>query len=360
LRFGPKVYLPRCPFCDELIDPPKELPTFRISEFPMGICKNCGAVYAYDLTGHNLGAAYTEALVFACNDDWDLAWQLLPEDDYLEAQIDHYDGVSHKVIPGGAYEGRQVRGKLLFIKLHDDIQEVTREGVKKKVGELLPPPSTYKRSPKFSKKLVEDLVRENKFEELISLAKEDTRVIPALQRLLYAVDETFRWQAIRALGEVSTAVAKIKPSVITKLLRNILYARSDSAASSWGALEATAEIISRNLSLFKNFISTFVSFFLDESSRKEVLWGIGRIAEVDPSLVRGAIPVLYKLVADKDPTIRGYAAWCLGTFKEKSAKSLLERLLDDQHSIRIFMEGELKEKTISELAKEAIIKIEHV
>ena len=355
----PVVYAPKCPFCDEPIEPPKEVPSARILEFPRNVCKNCGAVYVYDPTGHNLGAAYVEALVFACDDDWDLAWQLLPEEDYLERRIEHYDGVTHQVIQGDFYQDRKVRGVLLFIRLQDDIQEVTHEGVKRKIS-TLPSESIPKRSAKFSKKLVEELVRENNLEELITLAKEDTRVIPALQRLLYTGDEKFRWQAIKALGIVSKIIIKIKPTIVTKFLRNIIYARSDSAASSWGAIGATAEVISNNPELYKNFIPPFVSFLIDQDSRKEVLWGIGRVAEKGrPDLVKRVIPALYKLVTDEDPDIRGHAAWCLGIFKEKPAKPLLEDLVEDHHVIQIFIEGELKEKTVSELAKKAIQQIEN-
>jgi len=69
-----------CPFCGKPIERPRELATHRPREMPVGSC-TCGAVYAYDATGHNLGAAFVEALVFACNWDWDLAWGLLPEED---------------------------------------------------------------------------------------------------------------------------------------------------------------------------------------------------------------------------------------------------------------------------------------
>ena len=353
----PVAYIPKCPFCGEPIEPPKEVPSARILEFPRNICKNCGAVYVYDATGHNLGAAYVEALVFACDDDWDLAWQLLPEEDYLEGRIEHYDGVTHKVIQGNFYQERYIRGVLLFIKLQEDIQEVTNEGVKKKISSLTYS-STPKRSPRFSKKLVEELVKENNLEELVNLAKEDTRVVTALQRLLYSGDEQLRWRAIKALGEVSKVIVKFKPSIVTKFLRNIIYARSDSAASSWGAIGATAEIISNNPEIYKNFIPPFVSFLIDQDSRKEVLWGIGRVAERGrPDLVKKIIPALYKLVTDEDPSIRGHAAWCLGIFKEKPAKPLLEDLLEDQHVIQIFIDGDLKKKTISELARRAIHQI---
>ncbi len=349
----PKVYPPRCPFCDELIDPPQELVSSNF-EFPLGVCKNCGAVYVYDFTGYHQGAAFVEALLFACNEDWDLAWGLLPEEDYVEAVLDNYDGISHKIVVGGGHEGRKVRGKLLFLRLHDDVQEVTAQGVKEKAKELVVKEVTPKRSARFSKRLVENLVKEEKWDELLALAQEDTRVIPALQRLLYAVDEQFRWQAIYALGQVCSFYLKRRPDIVTKLLHNILYARSDTAASCWGALGAAAEIISQNPKFLKNFIPSFVSFFLDDSARQEVLWGIGRIAQVDLEAVKKAVPALYKLVTDPDPTIRGHAAWCLGIFKEKPAKLLLEDLLKDQIKIKIFIDHKLQEVTIAKLAKEAI------
>ena len=74
---------PSCPFCGTLIEKPKELAVRMPHEMPVGAC-SCGAVYAFDVTGHNLGTAMIEALVFGCNGDWDLAWDLLPEEDYLQ------------------------------------------------------------------------------------------------------------------------------------------------------------------------------------------------------------------------------------------------------------------------------------
>ena len=58
---------PRCPFCYHIIEQPKELQSRKIVEFPLGVCGYCGVVYVYDTTGHNMGAAFIEALLFACN-----------------------------------------------------------------------------------------------------------------------------------------------------------------------------------------------------------------------------------------------------------------------------------------------------
>jgi len=51
-----------------LIQRPDQVPS---REMPLGTC-SCGAVYACDVTGHNLGSAMIEALVHACTGDWDL------------------------------------------------------------------------------------------------------------------------------------------------------------------------------------------------------------------------------------------------------------------------------------------------
>ena len=123
---------PTCPFCGILIERPKELSTRMPGEMPVGSC-SCGAVYACDETGHNLGSAMLEALVFGCDLDSDLAWGLLPEEDYREEIVEHYDYVKHLIVPGGFHEGRRISGALFFIRLHEDVQEVTSEGVQKRL-----------------------------------------------------------------------------------------------------------------------------------------------------------------------------------------------------------------------------------
>ncbi|NIR13136.1 MAG: PBS lyase, partial [Desulfobacterales bacterium] len=51
---------PTCPFCGMVIEKPGELETETQTEMPVGKC-SCGAVYACDVTGHNLGTALVEA-----------------------------------------------------------------------------------------------------------------------------------------------------------------------------------------------------------------------------------------------------------------------------------------------------------
>jgi hypothetical protein len=215
------IVKPTCPFCGMSIERPKELEVRMPTEMPVGSC-SCGAVYACDVTGHNLGTALIDALVFGCSGDWDLAWDLLPEDDYLEKMVENYDHESHLIVHGGIYKGRRVTGTLYFIRLHQDIREVTAEGVQKRLNRATPgspEPSPKRRGKKsFSKKEVELLVNNYEVEPLLKLAAQDKRIIRDLQRLLYSVDKLIRWRAADVLGRVAAVIAKYDPRAISKLL----------------------------------------------------------------------------------------------------------------------------------------------
>src|SRR4030042_4438807 len=158
---------PRCPFCYHYIEQPKELQQRKMLEFPVGACENCGAVYVYDATGHNMVAAFIEALLFACNYDDYLAFSLSYGEDYTDSVIGNYDIVTHTIVPGKTYNDRIVRGVLIFIKIVDQFQEVTEEKVKERLKASQPFSKKKLRSENFSKEKVRNYLIDNRQEELI-------------------------------------------------------------------------------------------------------------------------------------------------------------------------------------------------
>ena len=100
---------PWCPFCGQDVARPQYPDKRHLGEFALGSCE-CGAVYASDPTGFNIGAAIVECLVHACGDNWDLAWDLLPEQDYLTGRIEDYDETTHQVVESRNLDGRIIRG----------------------------------------------------------------------------------------------------------------------------------------------------------------------------------------------------------------------------------------------------------
>ena len=206
---------------------------------PMGAC-SCGAAYACDETGHNLGSAMIEALVFACDMDWDLAWGLLPEEDYLAEIVESYDLQSHLIIPSGAYEGRRIAGALYFIRMHKDIQEVTAGGVEKRVKEAQDissaSSSRQKRQKTLTKKQVEQFVKEYDLEPILNAARQDKKIIRYLQRLIYSGDPRARNRAAEILGLACAVVGEKDPGVVSKTSSDlVLFANGHRSISHGGS-----------------------------------------------------------------------------------------------------------------------------
>jgi hypothetical protein len=348
---------PRCPFCYHTIEQPKELQSRKIVEFPLGVCGHCGVVYVYDATGHNMGAAFIEALLFACNDDDSLAFSLSYGDDYTDAVIGNYDIITHTVTPEKIHNDRFVRGVLIFLKLTDQFKEVTEQKVREKSKSMLPFTKERRRSGKFSREIVRRYALENKRAELIALAEEDTRVLNELQRMLYTPDEAMRWQIIDILGEVSGKVSEQRPDLVSKLLSILLQSAASPSTCAWGAVEAAGTIISVTPDLFGEFSPVLLAFLKQKTSLKEVTWAIGRISGVEPGLVKHAFKTLRSFIREQDPSLRGYAAWALGNLGYAEVTEELKTLLSDDEKLFIFRNTELKETTVAELAQEAIEKL---
>ncbi len=99
----------KCPFCARPLGEPAEISTRFGSAFTGGQCE-CGAAYVFDRSGHNLGDAYVDALMYACGDDADKAWGLVPDEDYEVRELT-YDTRRNKFSPSQ----RRAQATYLFI-----------------------------------------------------------------------------------------------------------------------------------------------------------------------------------------------------------------------------------------------------
>ncbi|MBW2349962.1 MAG: HEAT repeat domain-containing protein [Deltaproteobacteria bacterium] len=365
---GISAYKPVCPFCDSPIDRPKKVEPRRLGDFDCGVCE-CGAVYVHDVTGHNLGAGWVEALGFACNDDWDLAWSLTPGEDYQDAFLENYDIESHLVQPTGrTKDDRVVRAALVFIRMTKDIREVTHEGVREKM-ELLSEPrisseerdKAYleRRSRRYSKQQVQALVQAGEVEKITAMALEDPLVLRKIQRLLYSTDEMLMWKAITTLGAVAGALATDRPALVGDLVRRLLLASGDSAATNWGSIETIGEIIRAQPKIYGSFLRHILGFINDPPSCPAVLWAIGRVGELHPRVVRSSsFFALLALLKNPEPKIRGLAVWAFGRMKAKEALKAIQGMTDDTEELGLFDGESIRYTTISELASEAVERIE--
>ena len=364
---GTIAHKPLCPFCGSSIDRPKKVEPRRLGDFDYGACE-CGAVYVHDVTGHNLGAAWVEALGFACNDDWDLAWSLAPGEDYEDAILENYDIESHLIQPTGRTKDEKVvRAALVFIRTRKDIREVTHEGVKERL-ELLSEPwvsqeekdKAYleRRSRRYSKQQVEALVQAGEVEKLRTMTLEDPLVLRKIQRLLYSTDEMM-WKAITTLGAVAGALATERPVLVGDLVRRLLLASGDSAATNWGSIETIGEIIRAQPKIYGSFMRHILVFMNDPPSCPAVLWAFGRIGELHPQVVRSnAFFALFGLLTNPEPKIRGHAVWAFGRTKAKEALRAIQGMTDDTGELTLFDGQSIRYTTVGELAAEAVERIE--
>ncbi len=357
------VKRPTCPFCGLVVERPRELDTRRPGEMPVGTCA-CSAVYACDESGRNVGSAQVEALVFGCDMDWDLAWSLLPEEDYRQEIVEHYDLTNHLIVPGGFLESRRIPGVLLFVRLHDDVLEVTAEGVRKRLDRATPAPSPASapaaaagRAVSLSKREVERCVRDLDLAPILEAAPTDRKLLRTLQRLLYTGDDTLRRRAAEAMGRVSALAGETSPAGISKLLQGLFYAITDTAASSWGAFEAIGEIIRHKPERYAGYLPQLYPFLGDETRRAATLDAIARVAEVQPDLLRRHTFHFLRFLNDPDPCVRGQTARLLGHLGAQEMRDDLEKRLEDPGELRVYAGGRVRQTTVGRLAREALERV---
>lgn len=347
---------PECPFCGQVIERPMEVPPYHAGQVPVGTCV-CGAVYACDVTGKNLGQALLEALAYACNFDFELATELKEGSDYNESLLEHYDLVSHLIVERGFLQGRRVQGKLIFLRLSEELMEEIHPGSIRRSLQI-PQKEAQVNTKRISKGQVEAWVLERNLDTIRALASQSDEILRYIQRLLYTPEPEHRGKAAEALGLACAVVATYKPNVVSRILQNLLYSISDTASSSWGAFEAVSEIISQRFDLYSSYVAYLYPFLGDESKREEGFKAIVRIAKEHPKVFRRLTLHFIPYLKDPNPVLRAHAVRIMGFLKASEVRGDLLDLANDITPVSFYEEGSLKTKTISELVAEALKALE--
>lgn len=364
---------PWCPFCGMDVGRPTEAAQRKMTEFPVGACE-CGAVYVSDATGHNVGSAMVECLVYACNDEWDLAWELIPEDDYLTGRIEDYDDVTHQVVPKRNLDGRAVRGVLYFVRLHKEVAEIAQRFQKKleletvtnpgdpRSGADIPEPEP-ERTPgvpkrRTSKREIKELADRCDVDTLVGLSFDDKRTLRFLQRLLYQPDATGRYRIAWLMGQVCARVATREPGPVADLLHRLFEACHDSAATPWGMIEAIGAIIAQRSDIYGAFTRHLLNFMGDASTQEAAIWALGEIAAVRPDLIRSTpFYSTFHFLGHENPVIRGLMLRLLGRIQAREASFQIMGLQQDETEIVIYEQGQPVTTTVAALASEAVQKL---
>lgn len=352
---------------------PVEAPQRKMTEFPLGRCE-CGAVYVCDATGHNVGSAMVECLVYACGEEWDLAWELIPEDDYLTGRVEDYDDVTHQICPKRNLDGRGVRGVLYFVRLHKDVAEIADRFSRKKdreaqaalkesqqgadssvIPDVEPARDPKRKKQRASKLIVKQLVEADDIEGLLDLCFDDKRTLRFMQRLLYEPDPVKRYKTAWLIGQVCARLSTREPAPVADMLHRLFESCSDSASMPWGMVEAIGAIVSARTDIYGAFARHLLNFMGDEGTQEAALWGLSEIAATRPDLIRSTpFYSTFHFLEHDNPVIRGLMARLLGRIKATEAMFQIMGLQKDETEITIYEQGEPVKTTVTALVKEAV------
>ena len=346
---------PKCPFCGQKLDRPVELPDVASKGMPVGDCR-CGAVFAFDATGHDLGTAMSEALVYSCGGDWNAAWDLLPDKDYLQGLLENYDLDTNLVIPSGSHEGRRIAGALYFILLKTRAREERKPSPP---AAEIPPISGKRHSAgrgrrAYKKEDIERLVEEYRIEAVLDLARSDSRVLRDIRRLLYSIETVKRLRAAEILGMAVAQAAEREPASASNLLQNLFSSLTDTAASGWGSIAAIGEIIKSSPERFGSFVPQLLMLSGERTFLTDIIDALRRISAVKPELLRRYAYQFIPLLGNEGAEIRGLSALILGYLSAKEASEDIEALVSDNAQMEIYREGEMQKVTVGSLASEAL------
>ncbi len=218
----------------------------------------------------------------------------------------------------------------------------------------------------FKKKVLELVFSDNFEQDLVALCKLPARkVINPLFSFLLSTDSKIKWATVTAFGAVVSNLADQDMESARVVMRRLMWQLNDeSGGIGWGCPEAIGEAIACHEGIAREYAWMMVSYiredgnFLEHEPLQEgSLWGIGRVAQVRPKLVRDGVPHLLRFLEARGATLRGLAVWALGLLGARKARSQIERLTNDDDRIAIYRDRKIKIYQVRGLAREALEKI---
>jgi len=212
---------------------------------------------------------------------------------------------------------------------------------------------------------IRTLLEKRDFDKLKELATTEKGVTKYLRSFLYSEDDLLHWRAAEALGVFAGDKNLLSDEKVRSITTRLFTALEDkSGGNGWGSIEAIGAMVAARPDQLSKLIPKMFSYIWDGRVRKGLLWSVRRIGEKRPDLFKDKILHIVGLLRNPSNTTRGHAAWALGVIGDTDIKVLeglvldvketLEGLLDDDSLIRIYDEGELQERTIADIAKEAL------
>ena len=219
------------------------------------------------------------------------------------------------------------------------------------------------RGRSLKKKLFDLLNRGVLDEALVEIGRLPPRqIINPLFSFIQSGNEKVKWGAVKVAGLVVSQLAESDLEAARVIMRRLMWNLNDeSGGIGWGSPEVMGEILAAHNGLAQEYAHILLSYAREEGNYLELealqrglLWGIGRLAEKRPDLVRGASASLLPHLESQDEVIRGLAARIMGLLQVKDALPGLRNLTQDDSSFVIMIGGNLTTVRVRDLAEEAL------
>lgn len=180
-------------------------------------------------------------------------------------------------------------------------------------------------------------------------------------------DERTRWHAVTAMGVLVADLANEDLESARVVMRTLIWNLSEECGGiAWGVPESMGEILARHETLAREYVQILVSYMREDGNfleyeplQRGLIWGIGRLAQVEPELLTAHHAGRYLLpyLQSEDGAVRGLAAWALGLLRTREAGTKLEALLEDHEQVQLYLDRELVASSVGDLASRALEQI---
>jgi hypothetical protein len=188
------------------------------------------------------------------------------------------------------------------------------------------------------------------------------QIINPLLSFIQSGNEKVKWGSVKAIGHVVGQLADRDLEAARVIMRRLMWTLNDeSGGIGWGSPEAMGEIMAIHRGLAQEYAHILISYarqdgnYLEhEGLQRGLLWGIGRLSEKRPELVRESAGLFLPYLESRDAVIRGLAVRLMGLLRVKEAQPVLQTLAEDESAIELVIENRLAATRVKDLAAEAL------
>jgi hypothetical protein len=188
------------------------------------------------------------------------------------------------------------------------------------------------------------------------------QIINPLLSFIQSGNEKVKWESVKAIGHVVGQLADRDLEAARVIMRRLMWTLNDeSGGIGWGSPEAMGEIMAIHRGLAQEYAHILISYarqdgnYLEhEGLQRGLLWGIGRLSEKRPELVRESAGLFLPYLESRDAVIRALAVRLMGLLRVKEAQPVLQTLAEDESAIALVIENRLAATRVKDLAAEAL------